>query len=401
MAYPPPSGPPPFDHDGEGYPTHNPYAAAPASGAGEYAYASGQSQSRPPPNAGSGWIGGGGRVGGNRRSAAGGAFGMLVQRSPLRGVVLFTAVLSALYLAVGAYVEFRSVGKAYEPGSIKIFDIIEGALFSAAAVIEVFGVYAAVKAVYPLVRLYSLASCISYGCTLAGELLGIIVHFSHKSAIIDSCTKYNTNATVASYYSGWWSDYNDDNVPRLTNINGTMVISAADAATWCNNIYKRYTPWSILWFIASIFIGGLFVILSFAFARQLLDPAFGRSRTRVAPSSRFNNGNNATTVPELRYDSYAMGSAGGAAGRRSTDSDYAWDSRDAKSPAYDPYSYGRFEEDGTTGAQDRKRGNDGDASTLVGEEDRKEKFGADEDDLQRSSSRAGSSRGVQLSDNPV
>ncbi|KAE8224043.1 hypothetical protein CF319_g3016 [Tilletia indica] len=427
-SYPAPAGAPPgFDGDGEGYPTHNPYAAAHG-----YAYAPGQPDMRPPPAQGgfvnqgaSNWAqGGAGSNGGrrNRRSAAsGGRFDALVQRSPLRSMIIFTAFLSGVYLFVAAYSNFRAIARNSEPGKLKVFDGIQGGLFLFAGAIEAFGVFAAVKAVFKLARLYSLASCVSLACTLTGELLGIIIHFTSKQTIIDACTKLNTGQVSPSWNYGWWGSNNyyggDENAP-VVSANGTATIpvfSEADARKYCTDTYNRYTPWSIVWFLATAFIGALFVVLSFAFAKQLLDPAAGRSRTQVAPSAQYRNGGDGGQMPELRYDSYPMGAAqGGAggygAGRRSTDSDYAWDSRDVKSPTYDPYSYGKFDEDENArrgGGVKGGPGADGDASTLVGdaEEDRKNKFGAvgqgDEEDRNGSSSRPGSSRGVRPADNPV
>ncbi|KAL9939058.1 hypothetical protein V8E36_001871 [Tilletia maclaganii] len=414
-AYPPPTGPPPphNDFDPEGYPTHNPYAAQHG-----YAYAPDQPEMRPAPhhhatNHGSG--------GGRRTGGGGGAFQNLVQRGPLRGIVMFTASLSALYLFVAAYYQFRAIGRATEPGSLKVFDGIEGGLFVAAGVIEVFGFFAALKAIYRLVRLYSFGSVVSYACILAAELLGIIVAFTHRQAIIDACTTRNIGRTSFGWDNGWWETYDDD-IP--INRNGTTItgFTQDEARAWCTQQYNRYRPWSIVWFIATAFMGALFVALSFAFARQLLDPAYGRSQVRVAPSARFRAGAGAAgagagaganVVPELRYDnSYPMHSSYAAGGRNSTDSDGAWDSRDAKSPAYDPYSYGGGVDDDDAYAKRNRSGAgagaDVDANTLVGDEDadRKAKFGAsssvghgrEDDDDER---RPGSSRGVRPADNPV
>ncbi|CAD6929629.1 unnamed protein product, partial [Tilletia laevis] len=427
-SYPPPSGPPPaFDSSapeaqgqGQGYPTHNPYAPTPHG----YDYAPDDVNNHAPTSGGWG-LGGGGSGGGRRKTRAGtttpglSRFNALVQRSPLRSVLIFTCFLSGVYLAVGAYSQFRALGRAAEPARLKVFDGVQGGLFGVAAGIEAFGVYAAVKAEYRLARIYSLASCVSLACALAGELLGIINHFISHTLILDACTKRNTGRIDPSWDNGWWGSsnyYDADDFPAVSAMNGTangtVVYTEADARAWCEALYRRYTPWLIIWLIATAFVGAIFVVISFAFVRQIEDPsAVGRGRTRVAPSAQYSRnagagaggGGGGAQMPELRYDSYPMGDqphSGGAGagaggygyGRRSTDSDYAWDSRDAKSPTYDPYSYGNFDQhdderdaEATTtnardgGGQKKGGGADVDANTLVGEEDRKDKFGGGRD----------------------
>ncbi|KAK0536497.1 hypothetical protein OC835_002004 [Tilletia horrida] len=411
--YPAPAGPPPDFDGGEGYPTHNPYAGG---GGGGYAM-----RAPPPPvfaearpgffkrgrgrgrGRGSGGLFGGGGGGQHTEMSR---LDSLARRAPLRGIVMVTAFFSALYLfIVGSYTCFRQLASSSEPGKLKVFDAIEGTLYTVAGAIEVFGLIAAAKSAYQLARLYSFASCVSLGCTLAAELLGIIVHFSNKDLIIDTCTTRNTGRYRPSYADGWWgsSDYDVD-----------RPMDAAAARDWCTKTYKRQSPWSIVLLLATAFLGFILVTLSFAFVRQLMDPR----ATRVAPSAQYASAGaggmgpsgGGGGMPELRYDAYPMGAPAG--GRRSTDSDYAWDARaDPSDSKLDAHDYDDDEYDPaapykTTSAA-RTRGADGDASTLVGdgEADRKAKFGHEDDDdddeFAGSNSRPGSSKGVRPADNPV
>lgn len=61
----------------------------------------------------------------------------------LRPVIIFSSLLSAAYLLILGISDFRASTRYGNSGKLKTFDIIQGALFLAAAIVELIGFQAA------------------------------------------------------------------------------------------------------------------------------------------------------------------------------------------------------------------------------------------------------------------
>lgn len=67
----------------------------------------------------------------------------------LRPVLLFSCVISFIYLVLLGGSDFKTAGSTDVTGKLKIFEIVQGILFIVGAIVEVFGFYA----VYTVSRL--------------------------------------------------------------------------------------------------------------------------------------------------------------------------------------------------------------------------------------------------------
>lgn len=123
-----------------------------------------------------------------------------------------------------------------------------------------------------LARIYSYLSLLAYAAVLASQILGVIVTFTDKTDVIASCTAYYTGASATS--GSWWSS--DDNF--LTPM------TAQQAAAYCQRLWSSSKTWDIIWLFVSAIVGAFFVMFSFAYVRQLLDPSSVKERV-----SRFAN----------------------------------------------------------------------------------------------------------------
>lgn len=185
----------------------------------------------------------------------------------LRPILLFSCFISFCYLILLGIQDFKTSGQSGVSGKYKLFTIIQGILFMAAAGIEVFGLVSTYTQKLVFARLYSFLSLIGFAAVVASQVIGVIVIFAFKSEVISSCTSYYTGAQNVDNPGWFWSD-NNNNTP----------MSAADANTYCSTLWSRSRTWEIIWLIVTALIGAIFCLFAFAYARQLSDPNSVRSK---------------------------------------------------------------------------------------------------------------------------
>jgi hypothetical protein len=182
----------------------------------------------------------------------------------------------------------------------------------------------------------------AFASVIASEVLGVIVTFTLKTDVINSCTAHYTGSTE------------DDGSIFGNGNSNSGPLSATDANNYCQSLWSSDRTWDIVWLFVSLFLGSLFVMFSFAYVRQLLDPSSVRVRiNRFQQQSRpQQHGMNGPYDPEAAF-SYPPNSASAAmyppppgpppsgpgapplySGRGSMDD---WD--DAKSPTGYGYGY--------------------------------------------------------------
>jgi len=192
----------------------------------------------------------------------------------LRPILLFACFISLCYLILLGIQDFKTSGQTGVSGKYKLFTIIQGILFMAAAGIEIFGLVSTYSQKLPLARTYSFLSLIGFGAVVASQVIGVIVIFAYKSEVISSCTAYYTGAENVNNPGWFWSD-NNNNTP----------MSSSDANTYCATLWSRSRTWEIIWLIVTSIIGTIFCLFAFAYARQLSDPSSVRSK--LPASSQF------------------------------------------------------------------------------------------------------------------
>jgi hypothetical protein len=185
---------------------------------------------------------------------------------------------------------------------------------------------------------------------VTSEVLGVIVNYTLKSDVINSCALTYTGSVGNSGY--FFGNSSDD--PPMT---------AAQAATYCESQWSSDRTWDFVWLFITFFVGFAFVCFSFAYVRQLLDPSSVRMRTNRRQQLRQNNAQQASgpydpdaafAYPPRSGASYqyppppgappptGSGAPPGYAGRDSFDDDY---DGDTKSPAAYGYGYNYGQDD--------------------------------------------------------
>lgn len=158
------------------------------------------------------------------------------------------------------------------------------------AIIEAYGIAAAVSAKIPLVRIYSILSFFAVAVVAAVEVLRLVLHFTFKKALISNCVNDLSGQTETIQNGGIFS-------PHTVS----QPISTADATNACNNAWSNDTFQDVAWLLVSaselfetfshfwlltfgLVLGFLFATVTLAYYRQLMDPSLLRTQ---APSSAF------------------------------------------------------------------------------------------------------------------
>jgi hypothetical protein len=100
----------------------------------------------------------------------------------------------------------------------------------------------------------------AFAAVIASEILGIVVVYTLKADVINSCTARNTGSI-------------DDDGSIFGSDDNSAPLSTADAASYCQSLWTSNRTWDIVWLLITLPLGLLFVMLSFAYVRQLLDPS--------------------------------------------------------------------------------------------------------------------------------
>ncbi|KAN0065673.1 hypothetical protein ACQY0O_000803 [Thecaphora frezii] len=221
----------------------------------------------------------------------------------LRPVLLFTTFVTFLYLLLIAISEFKDAAGDGVSAKLKIFYIVQGTLLMLAALLEVFGFVAAYRSDLKMASMYSRVTIPAYLVVVAVQILAIVSHYTLKKDEIEACVTQNTGRKFGDSGGYWWSNTSSN----------TYTLTEAEARSYCSDQWDDESTWAIVWLIVVVAFGIPFVLFSFAFVRQLLDPA--SVRVRVQPVWTW--GRNSQQAPSSQYansgpydpqaQSYAMG----------------------------------------------------------------------------------------------
>jgi len=216
----------------------------------------------------------------------------------LRSIVIATGSLSALWTLLWAISSFRDVNldKSNSYPKLATLSLVLGILYIVTCTIEVFGVFAAITQRLALVKTYAMGSVVSAILVIGAGLLEVIVHFVDKKDIVNECTTLATGASITFRFG-------------LFGSTSQETLTAAEAASFCQDGWDRASWSSIISLLLEILLGVLFSIIAIAYYRQLLDPTSAANAFR-APSHQmrgdlypehYNPPFNAPPVPNLGY----------------------------------------------------------------------------------------------------
>ncbi|KAJ3573097.1 hypothetical protein NP233_g2642 [Leucocoprinus birnbaumii] len=199
------------------------------------------------------------------------AFVARVYRKNLRPVILAVAFIGffwTLFASIG-YFRNASLQDLGRFPKLRITYIVLGALYMAAAIIELLGLTAAGTQRIPLIRAYAYASGLSILIIAGAGLLEVVTHFTLKNDIISMCQSLITGDTIV--YFGFWGPITSDE------------IDPSEASNLCNRYWDRDSWQDIIAFIVTTLIAMFFSSCAFAYLRQMLDPSSPANAAR-APS---------------------------------------------------------------------------------------------------------------------
>ncbi|KAF4613172.1 hypothetical protein D9613_010897 [Agrocybe pediades] len=155
------------------------------------------------------------------------------------------------------------------------FSVIVGILYMVILGIELFGMFAAFSQKIPFVRMYAYLSGLVVLIVAAASLIQIVLHFTLKSEIINTCTNVNTGDTV--FYGSLFGPVRE------------TTLSGQDAQDWCNRSYNRGSWSSIISFLIITFLAAFFAMVAFSYLRQVLDPSHPGNVIRGPNQHRMDN----------------------------------------------------------------------------------------------------------------
>lgn len=188
------------------------------------------------------------------------AFVTRVYRRNLRPIVMSLAFLGGLWTLFSGIGFLRNISiyNDENAGKLAMFSTILGVLYMVVFAIESFGIFAAAKQKLPLVRAFAYLSVLVTAIIAATGLIDIVVHFTLKTEIINTCVGQAAGGTI--YYGGIFGP-----------INGGR-ISGDTARDWCTHYWNRDSWSDIVAFLLITFLAAFFAGVAFAYFRQLLDP---------------------------------------------------------------------------------------------------------------------------------
>ncbi|TFK92576.1 hypothetical protein K466DRAFT_539634 [Polyporus arcularius HHB13444] len=156
---------------------------------------------------------------------------------------------------------FQDINEDKENGQPKfaVFDIVLGVIYTAACVVEVFGVIAAATQRLALIRIYAILSTIASVLFVGAGFLRVVIHFAFKNGLLDECEKVTQGEGVEFRFGIWGPRVKD----RLTH---------DEAVQFCSNAWNRDSLNEIIFLIFEILFAIFFTIISWAYYHQARDP---------------------------------------------------------------------------------------------------------------------------------
>ncbi|KAG8755103.1 hypothetical protein FRC14_004363 [Serendipita sp. 396] len=153
------------------------------------------------------------------------------------------------------------------------FDIVLGVLYLVIALIEAFGVTAAIMSRLPLVRIYAYLSAFGVVAVVAIEVIRLVLNNVYKKAILDECFKELRGLTLTTTTGSIFN-------PNTTS----TVLTDGQAKDLCNDWWVKSIWRNVGWLVVALFLGIMFALVNIAYYRQLADPALLRTQ---APSAAY------------------------------------------------------------------------------------------------------------------
>jgi len=205
------------------------------------------------------------------------AFVTRVYRRNLRPIVLSFAFLGGLWSLFSGIGFFRNVSiyNSNHGGKLSLFSIIIGILYMVVFAIELFAFIGTSPTRVPLVRLYAYLSGLVVLIIATVGLLQVVIHFTLKSDIINTCTDVTEGSTV--FFGSIFGPVNA----------GTL--SPSDAQDWCNSEWNRASFGDIIAFLITTVLAAFFCVIAFSYLRQVLDPSHPANVIRGPAPNRMDN----------------------------------------------------------------------------------------------------------------
>lgn len=203
-----------------------------------------------------------------------------IYQSPLRPVILVGAFIALLWSLVSGISSYRNVPFFDSNGesNLGIIYIILGSIFMGIAVIESFGIFAAVTRKVAVFQAFAYLSILVTLLVAAAYIIQAVVHFRFKDDIINVCTNINSGDQVV--FTGFFGPASFDGI-------GNPI----DALEWCTRQFNRDSFSIIVALLAATAVSILFLLFVFAYLRQLRDPSSVANREsgrRDAYPARYN-----------------------------------------------------------------------------------------------------------------
>jgi len=192
-------------------------------------------------------------------------------RANLRPVIIGIGIAATIYALLWGGSSFSNISsdKSQNLSQLVPFDIALGTIYLVVALIELYGIWSAIRQSLPLVRIYAILSLLAAAMVFGAEIVRLVVHFKFKNDMITQC--------IQAAQTG---DGERNNDFGLFGNHRAHDLSSDEATDFCNDAWSHNTFSDIAWLILSLICSLVFSSLAFSYYRQLLDPASGGARIR-------------------------------------------------------------------------------------------------------------------------
>ncbi|KAI6126738.1 hypothetical protein F5141DRAFT_1082999 [Pisolithus sp. B1] len=199
---------------------------------------------------------------------------MRVYKRSLRPVVLAMALVGALWSLAFAVAGYKELVTDENDNFHNLAPLaaVQGTLYTLALLFQGFGIAAVATQRTRFIRIFTYLSALTTLFVVGVSFMRVITHFTFKSELIAECEELAENGNVDSMYGFWTSDPGSN-------------LDAADATTYCNDVWSRDSWAEILLLILLIVVGLLFTSTAFAYYRQVIDPTSPVNSSR-APANQ-------------------------------------------------------------------------------------------------------------------
>jgi len=180
------------------------------------------------------------------------------QAADMRSTVIVISIINAVWTLLWGIDIIEDVNSYQDDKQPKLhtFGIVLSALYFGACGTEIFGIVAAAIHKKKVAQVNAWVSVVGALAVIGAGFIRVVTHFTLKSDLISECIQVVTTGGVEFRFGIWG--------PRIHE-----TLNQSDAQNFCNSGWSHDTASEIIYLIVEIILAGFFVVITFAYAKQI------------------------------------------------------------------------------------------------------------------------------------